>query len=355
MRALLTSFFLSLLLALPVSAQTRETASTILVLDASGSMWGQIDGVNKIVIARQVISDLLPQLPADMALGLTMYGHNRRGDCSDIETVVPPGLNNRDQIAQIVNNVNPRGRTPLSAAVIQAAQQLRHTENPATVILVSDGRETCEMDPCAVGRTLEETGIDFTAHVIGFDVAEPADIAQLQCLADNTGGQFFSASNAAELSEALTQVTVAPAMSEVTLRAVVGPERAAPTSPLLWQIFGPMAPRWPRRWRRPRSSPRWRRAATGSRSTGWSPKPSMAARSRWLKGAAGIHLRIAAADPRCGPERARRGARSAPRCRWSGPARARRRITSCWPRRPQRQLRAGLPARRQPADGHPAG
>ncbi|RFU13879.1 VWA domain-containing protein, partial [Rhodobacteraceae bacterium W635] len=238
MRALFTSLFLSLVLALPVSAQTRETASTILVLDASGSMWGQIDGVNKILIARQVIGELLPQLPADMALGLTMYGHNRRGDCSDIETVVAPGLNNRDQIARIVNNVNPRGRTPLSGAVIQAAEQLRHTENPATVILVSDGRETCEMDPCAVGRMLEETGIDFTAHVIGFDVAEPADIAQLQCLADNTGGQFFSASNAAELSEALTQVTAAPAMSEVTLRAVVGPERAAPTSPLLWQIFG---------------------------------------------------------------------------------------------------------------------
>jgi len=54
------SLFLSLLLALPVSAQTRGTAWTILVLDASGALWGQIDGVNKIVIARLGIAPVFP-------------------------------------------------------------------------------------------------------------------------------------------------------------------------------------------------------------------------------------------------------------------------------------------------------
>ena len=90
MRRLLSALLLPFLAALPVSAQDRDQAATILVLDASGSMWGQIDGVNKIVIAREVIGDLLTRIPADMALGLTMYGHNRRGDCSDIETMVQP-------------------------------------------------------------------------------------------------------------------------------------------------------------------------------------------------------------------------------------------------------------------------
>lgn len=238
MRALIAFLLLFCLAALPATPQTRTQgpASTILVLDASGSMWGQIDGINKVVIAREVITDLLPQLPEDMALGLTMYGHNRRGDCSDIETMVEPGLNNRDEIARIVNSVNPRGSTPLSAAVIQAAEQLRHTETPATVILVSDGRETCEMDPCAVGRMLEETGIDFTAHVIGFDVAAPEDIAQLQCLAEETGGIFLSASNAEELAEALGEVTTVSDV-DVTLRAVVEPGGAAPASPLLWEVL----------------------------------------------------------------------------------------------------------------------
>ncbi len=239
MRALLTALFLSFVAALPGQAQTRDTASTILVLDASGSMWGQIDGVNKIVIAREVIGDLLTQIPDDMALGLTMYGHNRRGDCSDIETMVQPGLNNRDQIAAIVNSVNPRGRTPLSEAVIQAANALRYTENPATVILVSDGRETCDADPCAVGRALEESGIDFTAHVIGFDVSAAEDQAQLQCLAENTGGQFLTADNADELADALAQVAVAPPPppANITFQAVVEPDNSAPVSPLVWEVF----------------------------------------------------------------------------------------------------------------------
>ncbi|MFV1876572.1 VWA domain-containing protein [Nioella sp.] len=240
MRTLLTALLLSFLSVLPVTAQNNNNPATILVLDASNSMWGQIDGVNKIVIAREVISDLLTQIPDNMELGLTMYGHNRRGDCTDIETMVPPGLNNREEIARIVNSVNPRGRTPLSDAVIQAAEELRYTENAATVILVSDGRETCDADPCAVGRALEEAGIDFTAHVIGFDVDEPEGIAELQCLAENTGGQFLTASNAEELALALTQVTTAPApppMTNVTLRAVVVPGQTAPVSPLVWEIF----------------------------------------------------------------------------------------------------------------------
>ena len=56
---------------------------------------------------------------------------------------------------------------------MQAAESLRHVEQKATVILVSDGEETCNLDPCQVGRELEAAGVDFTAHVIGFDVANP--------------------------------------------------------------------------------------------------------------------------------------------------------------------------------------
>ncbi len=78
----------------------------------------------------------------------------------------------------------------------------------ATVILVSDGKETCDLDPCEVGKALEAAGVDFTAHVVGFDIATARDRQQLQCLAENTGGTYFNASNAAELSQALEQTVV---------------------------------------------------------------------------------------------------------------------------------------------------
>ncbi len=131
---------------------------------------GQIDGINKIVIAREVVADILADFPADENLGLTVYGHRTRGDCSDIETLIPPAPGTAEAIIDAVNTINPRGKTPMTDAVIAAAEALRFTEEAATVILVSDGIETCNPDPCAAARALEQSGVAFTAHVVGFDV-----------------------------------------------------------------------------------------------------------------------------------------------------------------------------------------
>jgi hypothetical protein len=89
--------------------------------------------------------------------------------------------------------------------VRKAAEELRSTEEKATVILVSDGLETCEADPCAAAAELEAASIDFTVHVVGFGTTTEEN-RQLQCLADNTGGKFLGASNAAELMNAMTEV-----------------------------------------------------------------------------------------------------------------------------------------------------
>ena len=195
-------------------AQPAAQEDAILVLDGSGSMWGQIDGVTKIEIARDTIGGLLDDMPASRRLGLMAYGHNRKGDCTDIELLADVGAD-RDVIRAAVDAINPKGKTPLSDAVRQAAEQLKYTENKATVILVSDGIETCDIDPCALGEELEANGVDFTAHVIGFDVAREEDArAQLQCLAENTGGRFLEASNADELTAALQETVVEEAAPE---------------------------------------------------------------------------------------------------------------------------------------------
>jgi len=228
----------ALIMALAGAPQAQNAGRTILVLDASGSMWGQIDGKAKITIAQEVIAALLQSIPEDQALGLTAYGHRRKGDCSDIETLVAPGSGTRQAIASAVNAIKPRGKTPLSAAVIAAAESLKYTEEKATVILVSDGRETCDFDPCEVGRRLAETGVDFTAHVIGFDVAKKSDRAQLQCLAENTGGTFRTASNAAELTEALKVVSEPspPAPGQVRFIATEGEGGPRLSDGLVWTL-----------------------------------------------------------------------------------------------------------------------
>ena len=239
---IIAGLFAACLATLATSPAAAQSERTILVLDASGSMWGQIDGEAKITIAQRVIGDLLDTLPADQEIGLTLYGHRRKGDCGDIELAVPAGPDTRDAIRSAVNAVKPKGKTPLSAAVIDAAKALRFEEEAATVILVSDGRETCDLDPCAVGRDLESAGIGFTTHVIGFDVTDPADKAQLQCLAENTGGRFLSASDAGELTEALEAVSAPlpapepPATVDVTFLATDGEDGPAIRTGLAWTL-----------------------------------------------------------------------------------------------------------------------
>ena len=202
-RILTASKLLLASLLLAPSAMAADQSKVMVVLDASGSMWGQIDGQSKIVIARQAIRDLMKDWDPSIQVGLSAYGHRRKGDCGDIQTLQPVGPLNPKDLMQAVNSIRPKGKTPLSEAVRRAAEELKYTEEKATVILVSDGKETCDADPCALGNELEQLGVDFTTHVIGFDVKK-SETQGLQCLADNTGGIFINASNPSTLLVALT-------------------------------------------------------------------------------------------------------------------------------------------------------
>jgi Ca-activated chloride channel homolog len=237
MKALL----LAALFALPVAAAAADDPSVMLVLDASGSMWGQIGGVSKIEIARDAVAALVDGWPEGHALGLVAYGHRQKGQCSDIETLIPAAPLDRAAFMRTVRGLNPKGMTPLSAAVLQAAEALRHHEQKATVILVSDGEETCNLDPCEVGRRLEASGVDFVAHVIGFDVLDPLHQAQLKCLASTTGGQYFNARDARELVASLrtlAQASTEPALppAQATLEAA---DNVAALAPLEVAVTGP--------------------------------------------------------------------------------------------------------------------
>ena len=97
----------------------------------------------------------------------------------------------------------------MTAAVRMAAELLKYTERKASVILVSDGIETCGLDPCAVAEELEKLGVDLTVHTVGFGLDDQGAVAQLKCLAEKTGGTYTTAENASELEAALTKTVEA--------------------------------------------------------------------------------------------------------------------------------------------------
>lgn len=195
----------AVLFAMMASAGTAVAAErAIIVLDGSGSMWGQIDGTPKIGIARKVLGEVLAAVPADLSLGLMAYGHREKGNCADIELILPPAPGTGAAIVAAAEAINPKGKTPLAEAVRQAAEDLKYAEEKATVILITDGLETCSADPCALARELESNGVDFTAHVVGFGLS-PEEGRQVACLAEETGGKYIQADNAEALGGALTE------------------------------------------------------------------------------------------------------------------------------------------------------
>lgn len=227
-RPSLRVFLLTTALACANMAHADE--NVMIVFDGSNSMWGQIDGTAKIEIARNVMDNLLGDWVDTREVGLMAYGHRRQGDCGDIEMLVTPGAEARETILDRIGSITPTGKTPLTDAVEQAATELAYTDQPATVVLISDGLESCERDPCALAAALEQGGVGFTAHVVGFGLGNEEDTASLACIAEETGGEYISASNAAELGDALAAVgtAVATVVPEPTPEPEPEPEPQAP-------------------------------------------------------------------------------------------------------------------------------
>jgi Ca-activated chloride channel family protein len=212
----LVAAFGMLLLAPRAEAQPAAMrGETIVILDMSASMWGRIGDKPKLEIAREAVRSMFSRFPATSRVGLMAYGHRQAGQCSDIQMLFPPGLVNATVASGALDRLTARGKTPLTEAVRQAAAALRSREQGGTIILVTDGIETCGGDPCALAAELEATNASFTAHVVGFDLRTPSERARVACIAERTGGLFVPAANAEELAGALAR-TAEPRTASMT-------------------------------------------------------------------------------------------------------------------------------------------
>jgi Mg-chelatase subunit ChlD len=189
--------------------------SVEIVVDASRSMWGQIDGVSKMQIAKETLEDVSYWLPADIDLALRAYGStsaSESNNCADSNLLVPFGEMNRDGIRRAIAGLKPTGQTPIAYALNQAARDFGTLESDRIIVLVSDGIESCGGDTLQAAYALREQGI--TAHLIGFGLGNAADedTASLRAVASAAGGRYVTASSAEELQAALAQ-TVATSFS----------------------------------------------------------------------------------------------------------------------------------------------
>lgn len=183
----------------------------MIVFDASGSM-GTTDyalKIPRITRLKKSLAHVVPEVAPVRRLGLIVYGEGAYDNCGAIKLHMKPTANAADQLLDIVGSINPRGRTPLTESVRQAAEVLNYTEQQAVVVLVTDGEETCNGDPCAMGAHLEKSGRDLTVHVIGYREGE-SEYFKARCIADATGGKYYSVSTEDQLIDALRKTLGCP-------------------------------------------------------------------------------------------------------------------------------------------------
>ena len=205
----LTFLFLTLSFVFHLKAQESKSPSPIIfICDASGSMMGKVQGKTKMEIATSVLSASVSNLPGDQKVGLVAYGHRRKEDCKDVEFLVDVESGTKAQVTQSLKNIRPLGRTPLALSASQVINKLRATKMKATIILVTDGIESCNGNICDVINAAKKEGIDFRLHIIGFGL-KAAETEQLRCAAKAGDGQYYDAANADRLTDVLSEATSA--------------------------------------------------------------------------------------------------------------------------------------------------
>jgi len=198
-----------MLLTAALHAQDDSSSSPIIfIYDASGSMWGQIDGISKMEIATDVLSASINSLPQNQNVGLVAYGHRQEGDCRDVEFIIEMENNDKSLVTQTLSDIRPLGRTPLAYSATEVINTLREAGKRATIILVTDGLESCDGNICEVVQAAKNEGIDFKLHIIGFGI-QGEETTQLQCAANAGDGQYYDAENAEALSSVMSLATEA--------------------------------------------------------------------------------------------------------------------------------------------------
>jgi len=213
---------------------TLVTAKTNVdvVIDASGSMSAPlgISPESKFELLRNALYEVIYEMRQQQSefprnLGIRLFGAESEStaqDCQDTQLLVSMGEPNLDIVREALAGVKPRGQSPIAFALKRAMDDF--PSGPAVervVVLVADGADTCDGDPCAVAEEIDSGPVKTAINVVAFDVS-PQDQRKLACIAEKTDGQLFLARNEAELQSSLDQAINSTVPYNLKLSAQAG-------------------------------------------------------------------------------------------------------------------------------------
>ncbi|MEM7083809.1 MAG: VWA domain-containing protein [Pseudomonadota bacterium] len=211
------------------------------ILDASGSMYKKLGDEFRYQISLDVLDDLVTNgLPDQIGFALRVFGNREASSCrTDLE--IPLASLDRTAVREKIKRIRPQpyAYTPLAASIRRVATDLRLSKGRKTVVLITDGEESCDGDVSEAINALRENDIDVQLNIIGFDVDadnEKKAREAFQRWAKLGGGAYFDADSADGLADSLalaTRISVAFDVEDANGDSVASGMTNGPTLSLL--------------------------------------------------------------------------------------------------------------------------
>lgn len=200
----------------PVVSTGEGPAPVVLILDASGSMVRETTkGRTRMEDARDAMLKAVDDLPDGAQVALLVFGTGtgnsdaeQAAGCTDVKTVAKMGVLDRKALGNSIKAVKASGYTPIGPA-LRIASGLLPQHGAGTIVLVSDGVDTCSPPPaCEVASELHGANGALAIHAVGFGVDKDEQAKQqLECIGRVGGGSYLPASNVSQLSSRITAAT----------------------------------------------------------------------------------------------------------------------------------------------------
>lgn len=214
--------------ALPQPTPKKVLSRILFIFDASQSMSGTWEKNKKMDIAREILIGMIDSLEKmdQIQLALRVYGHQSPvppQDCSDSKLEVPFGPGTASRIRQKLRYIEPRGTTPLARSLELCIKDFPACDDCRNiVILITDGIEACDGDPCLVSRTLQSQGITLKPFVIGIGIDDNFK-ESFSCI-----GTYYNAPKEEKFKEILG-VVISQALNSTTAQVNLLDAQGKPT------------------------------------------------------------------------------------------------------------------------------
>lgn len=189
----------------------------LFILDASNSMNARWGAQTRIDAAKELLAktvDDISDIP-NLEIGLRVYGHQSPitatfQDCNDTKLEVPFAKNNFSQVKARIKSIYAKGTTPIARSLEAAAGDFPDNTSRNIIILITDGLEACDNDPCVIAKKLKDKGVNVTPFVIGLGM-DLSYLEKFNCIgtyADAETKEAFSKVLENIVSKALLNTTV---------------------------------------------------------------------------------------------------------------------------------------------------